>query len=380
MRRATLSVDLCRLAANYRTLTALIKKKNPSNRGVIAVLKADAYGHGAEAAARVLLAAGCRRFAVATLEEALCLSPIVGGRRILVLGYVPPTEARLAAACGFSLSVYSFLYAKELEKELRGEKLRIHIKLNSGMNRTGFSLAPGEMATSLSELAALFKSRSLHPAAYYSHLASADTADALYTLQKRRFSAALARLSAAGLSLPAHLGASAEALRCGGAPYPYCRLGLSLFGYVPMGEAPAGLTPIAALTAPLIQRYTVGAGERVGYNGRFAARESTTLGILPLGYADGLPRNASGAHFYYKDRPLPIIGRISMDSAAVLLPKSPEPRFLSPLRLFGEDSLELMRLCRHIDTIPYELLARLGSRIDRKYTDGNSTEWPADLA
>lgn len=372
-RRATLSVDLSALSENYRRLLAYLKRKNPALKEVICVIKANAYGQGALPIATALKGAGATRFAVSDLSEALALLPVCRGHELLVLGYTPPEEAPLAARHGIVLSVHSFLYAKALEKHLNKKKLDIHIKLNSGMNRAGFSLAPADLATSVRQILFLRGSPCLRPVGIYSHLATADEQDGLCRLQKHRFKEALTALSLAGMAPPAHLGASAEGLFTGGVPYPLCRLGLSLFGYAPIPlPKDIRLTPISTLSATLSQTYLLHKGERVGYGGGFVSEKEEKIGILQLGYADGLPRAAEGAFVYYRKTPLALVGRVSMDSASVLLSGAPPIPPFARLRLFGKDPEEMLALCRHLHTIPYELLAGLGNRIGRKYHYGNS--------
>lgn len=372
-RRSILTVDLSALQENYRTLLRHLRQRNPALRGVICVVKANAYGQGALPIVRALLEAGACRFAVSDLSEALSLLPACQGNKILVLGYTPPEEAGLAARHGIALTVHSLLYANELKKHIKGKKLPIHIKLNSGMNRHGFSLAPPDIAASLRAILSLREGGQLSPVGIFSHLASADEQDGLCALQKSRFATAVGALSRMGMPLLAHLGASSEGLYSGGAPYPLCRLGLSLYGYAPPPfQAALSLTPISTLTSTLSQTYRLHTGERVGYGGGFIAKREERIGILSLGYADGLPRRAEGGFVYYKGTPLPLIGRVSMDSAAVLLSGAPPIPPFSRLRLFGKDPEEMLALCRHLDTIPYELLAGLGNRIYRKYRYGNS--------
>lgn len=372
-RRATLSVDLSALTENYRALFAYMKGRNPALKAIIPVIKANAYGQGALPIAQALLKEGATLFAVSDLSEAMALLPVCQGKNLLVLGYTPPEDAPLAARHGIALTVHSLLYAKMLEKNLKGQKLDVHIKLNSGMNRTGFSLSSPDLKVSLQQILSLRSSPSLCPVGIYSHLASADLRDELYVLQRRRFAEALRALSLKGMSLRAHLGASAEGLYTGGAPYPLCRVGLALFGYTPCPlPKDIRLTPISTLTAALSQTYVLRKGERVGYGGDFVAEKEERIGILQLGYADGLPRAAKGAFVYDQKTPLPLVGRVSMDSVAVLLSGAPPLPPFARLRVFGKDPDEMLSLCRHLNTIPYEILSGLGNRIGRKYHYGNS--------
>ncbi|MBO7292825.1 MAG: alanine racemase, partial [Clostridia bacterium] len=209
----------------------------------------------------------------------------------------------------------------------------------------------------------------LRPVGVFSHLASADCpGDAATALAVSRFRAAVRALSRRGLTLPAHLAASAAVLGDVGAGLPLARLGLALYGYPPTG-APAGLLPVARLVTDIASVFSVARGEAVGYGGGFRAARREVIGILPIGYADGLLRSAEGGLVCVAGRLCPLVGRISMDAAAVLLTGIPR-RAATAATVFGADPADLYRLAEAAGTIPYELLAGLGARIDRKYSYG----------
>lgn len=366
--RARLLVDLDRLTANFCLLRDRLARHGTEP---MAVVKAGAYGHGAIPVATALWSAGCRRFAVSSLEEGLALRAALPAAYILVLGYVPPAAAPYAAEAELSLAVFSLAYAKTLSQHLGDRTLSVELKLNSGMNRLGLPLTPDRFEETLTSALAIAADPRLRPRGVFSHLASADRpGDGATALAVSRFRAAVGALFRRGLPLPAHLAASAAVLGGIGEGFPFARLGLALYGYAGTADAaPSGLLPVARLEADIASVFTVARGETVGYGGSFRARRREVIGILPLGYADGLLRSAEGALVRVGGRLCPLVGRISMDAAAVLLTGVPRRR-ATVATVFGDEPNDLYRLAEAAGTIPYELLAGLGPRIDRKYSYG----------
>ena len=181
--RACLRVDLARLIHNYTYLAARLARENTAP---IAVVKANAYGHGAIPIAAALYGAGCRRFAVADLTEAVALRDALPPCEILVLGYTPPENAPLAAARAITLTVAEYSYARALSRVLRQRVLPVHIKLNCGMNRMGLRLAPEAFDRSVAQLFAILAMPRLRVGGVYSHLATADDKDANFIAYKRK--------------------------------------------------------------------------------------------------------------------------------------------------------------------------------------------------
>lgn len=366
--RACLRVDLARLIHNYTYLAARLARENTEP---IAVVKANAYGHGAIPIAAALYGAGCRRFAVAELSEAIVLRDALPPCEILVLGYTPPENAPLAADRAITLTVAEYSYARALSRILGRRVLSVHIKLNCGMNRMGLRLAPEAFDRSMEQLFAILAMPRLRVGGVYSHLATADDENAVETLYAtRRFMAARLSLLRAGFLVPMHLAASAAVLSGVASGLPLARLGLALYGYDPL-KRDKNLLPIAELSATFAQVYPIARGEAVGYGAAWRASRRELVGILPIGYADGLCRAAAnGGTVRVCGRRAPFIGRISMDASAVSL-RGMRRADCKTAILFGSDPADLFALAEAAGTIPYELLAGLGQRINRKYEYGN---------
>lgn len=365
--RVRLICDLARLTANYRLLSARLGREGSEP---IAVLKANAYGHGALPVAAALAAAGARRFAVSSVEEGLSLRTALPEGEILVLGYTPPEAAPYAAEAGLTLSIHTLAYAKTVSRILRGQELAVQIKLNSGMNRMGFPLTAERFDDTVEAICHIRALGGLKPTGIFSHLATADEGGRLLARQISRFRAALSALGRLGIHLPAHLSASAAVLSGRVRPLPLARIGLALYGYPPAGQE-EGLLPVARLETDIAQVTSLPAGEAVGYGGRYVTCRREVVGLLPIGYADGLPRAAVGGLVRVAGRLCPLVGRISMDAATVLLTGIPREK-LRTAAIFGEHPTDLPRLAAAAGTIPYELLAGLGERIDRKYHYGKA--------
>lgn len=362
--RAALLCDLAALTNNYRAMAAHLAAHGATP---ICVVKANAYGHGAAAVATALRAAGASRFAVAELREALDLSPLLSGAELLVLGYTPPEQAPLAAEAGITLTVADAAQAKAFSQSLGGRRLRVAVKLNSGMNRAGLSLLSADFEATVRRVAAIAADPHFLLTDVYSHLADAD-AGLVPSVRRQaaRFRAALTALARLGVAPRAHLSATAGIAAGGTFGLPYARVGLALYGYGPEGAALPPLSPVARLFSRISQVYSLPAGEAVGYGGIFRTKRRETVGILALGYADGLPRAATGGTVRVAGVDCPLIGRVSMDAAAVLLTGVPL-RKATLATVFGDSAEALPRLAEAAGTIPYEILARLGPRIDRKY-------------
>ncbi len=337
---------------------------------ILAVVKANAYGHGAIPVSQALLAAGAHQLGVATVEEGLELRHAGITAPILVMGGASdmPTAQR------FDLALV--LHSREaLETAARFVNshtlpLRVHLKIDTGMNRLG--VAPEE---ALSLLHSSWPPN-LRLEGVMSHLASADEPDGVATEgQLARFRAFLEAIRAAGLKVPpAHVANSAAILRFPSSRFDLVRPGLMLYGYS-SGPAPsADLRPALAWKTRIIQIKKVDKGQPVSYGGTFVAPRPSTLAVLPVGYADGYSRALSNnAHVLIGGRPAPVVGRICMDLTIADVTDHPSAQPGDETVLLGRQGAATITadtLAAWQNTISYEVLCRIGPRVTRVYREG----------
>ncbi|MGD0714518.1 MAG: alanine racemase [Gaiellaceae bacterium] len=327
MHRSELTVNLGALRRNVRTLLRAL-----NGAELWAVVKADAYGHGAADAAGAALGAGASALCVATVPEALALRREFPAARILVMGPAGNREVAQARDARLELAVSS------------GEipaGVRVHLKLDTGMGRWGLS----ELPVPPVEVVGLM-----------SHLATADT-DAAYTeWQIERFRAATAPYS----HLTRHIANSAGALRYPTSRFDAARCGIALYGLSPFGTDPSedGLEPVLGWTSHVAQARLLRAGESTGYGRRYVAERDTWIGIVPVGYADGFRRDLTGTHVRVAGELRQVVGTVSMDAISVELDRELPPG--APVVLIGHGMLAEEH-ARVAGTITYELVCGINS-------------------
>ena len=348
--RAFARVDTAALASNFGLLAA-----RAAGARVIAVVKANAYGHGVSLAVPPLLAAGCRDFAVATLGEALAVRALAPDAMVLILGYTPPDRADLLAAADITQTVFSLDYARALAA--RGRRIAVHIKIDGGMCRLGFS--PRDTRGVLAAL----RAAPLVPTGIYTHFPVADTDPRATRKALTAFLTLRGTLAARGYPLFAHAAASAALLTLSEVALDGVRVGLSLYGLPPV-STDLSLTPVLSLHAPVVQIHRVPTGTPVGYGGDFITRRPSRIGTLPVGYADGFVRAMQGFALSLtcgkKSYPLFPAGRICMDQMTVDLTDTPA-RVGDTVTLWQDARAP----AAHLGTIPYEILAMLSPRVTR---------------
>ncbi len=413
--RVSAVIDTAALTFNYTTILDRVHAVSPTTRG-IAVVKADAYGHGIRPVAGALLGAGCRAFAVSCPAEAMALRALCTELcpeeevDILILGYAAPTAAPLLAEHNILTALLSESHARALDEAARaaGVTIRVHAALDTGMNRIGYPAhTDREVAGTIESLATLPLSPSsgggLVLDGLFSHFARADedydtelrSSDSLTMTQYNRYRQVLTGLVARGIRpRVCHLCNSAASVRFPGILPDGCldavRIGISLYGYgveipndgVPVPtrstDDPPALRPVMRLETVVTHVHELLPGETVGYGGTYAGADDKprTLITLPIGYADGWLRAFSGAevtvHTPRGDCKAPIVGRICMDQCMVDITDLPEairtrvtPR--TPVTLFGADCSELEALSARAHTIPYELLCLITARVPRVF-------------
>jgi alanine racemase len=337
---------------------ARVRQLTPGSR-VLAVLKADAYGHGLLRCASAL--AGADGFAVARLSEALQLREAGFCQRLLLLpGVFSNDELALAATRDIDVAVTTAEQLSLLQQADPAHAVTVWLKVDSGMHRLGF---PPEEVPRVHRLlrrtAAVRGNVNL-----MTHLADADSPALGVTPSQIRCFEACTR----DLVGERSIGNSAGVIAWPAARSDWVRPGIMLYGISPLsGErgAQRGLRAVMRLCAPLISVKRIPAGAAVGYGGAWVAPEETTLGAVALGYADGFPRSApSGVPVRIHAHDVPLAGRVSMDSITVDLRGVPQARAGDMVELWGP-AAPLERLAARCQTIPYELLCRVGSRVPR---------------
>ena len=357
--RCYMSVDLDAIKDNY----LCIKKK--AERDVICTLKADAYGHGAGKCAQALASVGADFFAVATVEEALSLRNYTDGE-ILILGYVPTEAVDVCRKNGIIISLYSQRQAYELMHLDRSSLPRMHIAVNTGMNRLGFSHEDGKYISNI------ICSGRFDICGIYSHLMDSNSErDAFSAVQIQRFSSLLSSLPVSVLSaMTVHIANSAAVVRYGSLGYDMVRAGIALFG----GDGGSVfshdmLKPVTGLFARVVRVIHVRRGESVGYGGNFRADRDCEAATLSIGYADGIFRSYSGAPVKFDRGYGRIIGRVCMDMCSVLLDEGTQTSEGEYAALFTPDGRSIDSYASLADTIRYEQFVSVGDRVMRVYKE-----------
>jgi alanine racemase len=322
--RSEVTIDLGALRANVRCL-----REAAAGSELWAVVKADAYGHGAIDCARAALEAGATALCVAALGEGLELRAVLPEPRILVFG--PTRDVAAARAARLELCV-----GDEIP-----DGLPVHVKLDTGMGRWGVS----ELRAAQRNVVGLM-----------THLATADGDVEFARVQIERFRAATADYA----HLERHVANSAATLRLPEARFDAVRCGVALYGLSPFGTDPAedGLSPVLSWRSELALVKRLRPGESTGYGRRFVAERETWIGHVPVGYADGFRRDLTGTQVLVAGEPCSVVGAISMDALAVELKR--------PLSTGAEVTLvgpgvPLEAHARVADTINYELACRIAS-------------------
>lgn len=354
--RAVALLDGEALAHNYHYLLKTARK-NSENARVIAVVKANAYGHGLSLAVPLLSGVGCDFFAVATLQEGLTVRALAKNAEILVLGYTPPERVSELHDAALTQTVFSRDYARALARAARrvGRCPNVHLKIDCGMHRLGFSPTDGA-------LAAICESRNLRVSGLFTHFPASDTDGEGTRRSLGEFLDCRARLEKRGFPLFAHAANSAAALTLPEATLDAVRVGLSLYGIAPTGTKTV-LRPVLSLHAPIVQIRTLKKGERVGYGGNFVTKRRSRIGVLPIGYADGFSRRMSALPLSLNTekgrQTVPVSGLICMDQTMVDLTGS-DACVGDSVTLFSRADAAL-----HLGITPYELLSALSPRVER---------------
>lgn len=368
-REAVIDLDAVR-----DNVAALVAQVAPAR--TMAVVKADGYGHGAVPVARAALAGGADWLGVADLAEGVALRDAGIDAPVLAWLHDPDADFAVAVRRGIDVGISSIDQLRAVAEAAAsiGRPAGVHLKVDTGLSRNG--VAPEEWDEAVRLAAALEADGRVRVRGVFSHLA--NTSEAEDAAQVAAFDAALVAASAAGLSPEVrHLASTAGALRRPDARYDLVRLGIGCYGIPPFGDgttaAELGLRPVMTLRGRVAAVRRIAPGTGVSYGHAWRADRPTTLALVPLGYADGVPRQASGrAEVLLAGARRRVVGRIAMDQFLVDVGDD-EVAVGDEVVLFGDPATGAPSADDWgdaADTIGYEIVTRIGPRVPRTYVGG----------
>ena len=365
IRAAWAEIDLGALNHNYQE----IKKQLKPGVKLCAVVKADAYGHGAVPVARAAVEAGAAYLAVATLSEGIELREAGFTTPILLLGLVLPEEAADVVAYDITQVVCDEALPQALSEAavLQQKTAKVHLKVDTGMGRIG--VRPEEIGALAAKIAAL---PGLEIEGVFSHFAMADSRDKAYTkMQLTKFRQAIQAVKDQGIALPiCHIAESAAILEIPEAHFDMVRAGVIQYGLWPSDEVshPIELRPLMKLQAQVVWLKTLHPGESIGYGRKFIAEKECRIATLPIGYADGYIRAyAEKGCVEIHGRRASIAGRVCMDQVMIDVTDIPEVSIGDTATLFGSETLTIDEAAGWLGTINYEIPCLIAPRVPRIY-------------
>ena len=384
MVRSTVAhVDLGALKANLRAIQQyLATESGRAAPGIIAVIKANAYGHGSPRVARALEEAGATMLACADIEEGIVIRQAGVRTPVLVFGAlsVSDLDGLFEYSLTPTISTPGAARAVQAAAARHNATIAYHLKIDTGMNRLGFR--HDNLRRTLPELLA---SPNLRLEAVYTHFASADVPESfVFDRQRERFEAAWqavkdlepkAQSPEPKARVLRHACNSAALLRDSRVWYDAVRPGLLLYGIVPPPLASTiPLEPVMSLTSRVVAVKGLRPGEGVGYGWRFHTTEPRSIAVVPAGYADGLDTRLCGrGHVLIRGRRAPIVGAVSMDMITVDVTEHGDVQPGDEVVLLGKQGeeswqrIDAREVAAAIGTIPWEVVCRLGTRVERQY-------------
>ena len=369
MRPAWAEINLDNLAFNVRQ----IRKITNAGSKIMAVVKADAYGHGIVETSEVVLKNGADRLGVAILDEAVTLREKGFKVPIVILGCTPVTELPIVVAYDLTQTIFEYGHAEILSREAQkvNKRVPVHVKVDTGMGRLGF-LAREESIGMIEKILAL---PGLYVEGIYTHLANADAQDKGYTVEQlERFFWFLERLKQRNISIPIkHAANSAGIIEFPEAHLDMVRPGIVLYGLLPSNQlknTPA-LKPAMSLKAKVASVKQMPAGSSIGYGCTHKLDKNSVIAVLPLGYADGYSAHFSNnSYALVCGQRVPLVGRVCMDQIMVDVTGVPGVSIGDEAVLLGKqgnDEISAEELAVQAGTINYEIVCMISHRVPRKY-------------
>jgi alanine racemase len=367
--RAWVEIDLGALSHNVQQLRSLLSPHTE----LMAVVKADAYGHGSVTVAQTVLQSGANWLGVATVPEGIQLREAGIKAPILILGATHTLE-QIHAIAHWKLQPtlcspkQALIFSETLEAIKFTSPIPVHIKLDTGMSRLGTNWQQAGEFVQLVHRLPLLQIKSI-----YSHLATADSLDPQVMIQQhQRFSEAIAQIKALGIEPPClHLANSAATLADPALHYDMVRVGLAIYGLSPAVHLRSrlDLKPVLQLKARVTHIKTIAAGTGVSYGHQFIAPHEIRLAVVGIGYADGVPRNLSGKmQVLIQGRRVPQIGAITMDQLMLdvsTLPNIQEGEIVTLLGEEGKEEISAGDWAEQLNTISWEILCGFKHRLPR---------------
>lgn len=350
-RNTYVQIDLQNIKENVQKII----KRYSNYKYYFGVVKADCYGHDDVKTVKAIIDGGCNYLCVATLEEALEIRKKIEDIPILCLGVILKDYIDICKTKNITVTIPSLEYVKELKDE-NIENLKVHIKINTGMNRLGI-----KESEELKEVYKILEKKKANIEGVYTHIYEANDKQK-YDIQIEKFEELLENIPKERIPI-IHTSAS-EAM----SNYNKiddvngCRLGIIMYGFTENKEL--NLKSTFSLKSQVIQINNLKPGETVGYSGKYIAKENEKIAVVSIGYADGILRKNTGRTVFINEKEYKIVGNICMDMLFVKIDDT--------VKLY--DTVEILKDIEHIesvakylDTIPYEVMCSIGKRVPRKY-------------
>lgn len=375
--RTWAEIDLDAVRFNFRSV------KSKTNAKIMAIIKADAYGHGVKEVARVLLEEGAYAFGVATADEAIELRNMGFDIPILILGVIFEEDYHRIIQNDIALSVTSFVQAKAINQfaESMCHKARIHIKLDTGMGRIGMVCGDDDSVIA-DEISKIAKLPFLEIEGMFSHMSKADETDKAYAnMQFDRFKNVCRFLEEKGINIPLkHIANSASIATLPHTHMDMVRMGIVTYGLNPsdeVNENHISLKPVMTLKSRITQIKTVCHDSKISYGGHYTAKTGSKIATIAIGYADGFSRTLSGkAKVLINGHFADIVGNICMDQCMADVSHIDNINIGDEVIIFGSDgnnTITVDSVAKLMGTINYEIVCSVARRVPRAYIDNGNT-------
>jgi len=363
-------INLDNIKSNLYSIKNILKEDTK----VCSVLKANAYGHGAVKLAEFLQNEEVDYFAVARLEEAIELRQNNIKSPILCLGYIPEESLEAAIYNNVVMTIYSLEVANKLNDLCKkiNKKATVHIKLDTGMNRTGFDASE----RSVEDIFKIYELEFIYIEGIYTHFACADEVNKSFTHnQVSKFNEIIKELEFRGIYIPIkHVSNSAATIDLPHLNFNMVRCGIALYGYYPSEEVfkdKLKLKPAMTLKTKISHIKEVEAGLGISYGSTYITKKREKIATIPIGYADGFTRMQKNPKVCIQGELFNVVGRICMDQCMIKIDKDIDIKIGEEVIIFGEECLKVEDLAKDLGTINYEIICMISRRVERIYMEGN---------